>query len=235
MQKQRNRNNTQNPHACDTLDDAKNILFWNWTSNLSTHIKTLISFQLLNVIRHNSVIIIVGETGSGKTTQLTQVGMGVTKLSVIVTSLLLIVNYECLVCFLLFPFLLGSVPSLVFLLLECMLRTNNALLCQTWKKVQTLQKLNKQNKADAWNVLFDQEKVPILMVDLRLLFSWHSSHTHTHTHTHIIKVGCADNSVRVALKCGVGTKGTHYTLQPRQTIDVTALLFTLHHRPVSLS
>ena len=30
-------------------------------------------FQLLNVIRDNSVIIIVGETGSGKTTQLTQV------------------------------------------------------------------------------------------------------------------------------------------------------------------
>jgi len=30
-------------------------------------------FQLLNVIRDNSVVIIVGETGSGKTTQLTQV------------------------------------------------------------------------------------------------------------------------------------------------------------------
>lgn len=29
-------------------------------------------FQLLNVIRENSVVIIVGETGSGKTTQLTQ-------------------------------------------------------------------------------------------------------------------------------------------------------------------
>ena len=28
--------------------------------------------QLLNVIRENSVVIIVGETGSGKTTQLTQ-------------------------------------------------------------------------------------------------------------------------------------------------------------------
>lgn len=32
-----------------------------------------LSFQLLTVIRDNSVIIIVGETGSGKTTQLTQV------------------------------------------------------------------------------------------------------------------------------------------------------------------
>lgn len=29
-------------------------------------------FQLLNVIRDNPVVIIVGETGSGKTTQLTQ-------------------------------------------------------------------------------------------------------------------------------------------------------------------
>ena len=29
--------------------------------------------ELLNVIRDNSVVIIVGETGSGKTTQLTQV------------------------------------------------------------------------------------------------------------------------------------------------------------------
>ena len=28
--------------------------------------------QLLNIIRDNSVVIIVGETGSGKTTQLTQ-------------------------------------------------------------------------------------------------------------------------------------------------------------------
>ena len=32
-----------------------------------------ISFQLLNIIRDNSVVVIVGETGSGKTTQLTQV------------------------------------------------------------------------------------------------------------------------------------------------------------------
>ena len=31
------------------------------------------SFQLLSVIRDNSVIVVVGETGSGKTTQLTQV------------------------------------------------------------------------------------------------------------------------------------------------------------------
>lgn len=30
-------------------------------------------FQLLNVIRENQVVVIVGETGSGKTTQLTQV------------------------------------------------------------------------------------------------------------------------------------------------------------------
>ena len=30
-------------------------------------------FQLLNIIRDNSVVVIVGETGSGKTTQLTQV------------------------------------------------------------------------------------------------------------------------------------------------------------------
>jgi HrpA-like RNA helicase len=33
-----------------------------------------VSLQLLNVIRDNQVVIIVGETGSGKTTQLTQVG-----------------------------------------------------------------------------------------------------------------------------------------------------------------
>jgi pre-mRNA-splicing factor ATP-dependent RNA helicase DHX38/PRP16 len=32
----------------------------------------LYCLQLLNVIRENSVVIIVGETGSGKTTQLTQ-------------------------------------------------------------------------------------------------------------------------------------------------------------------
>lgn len=32
-------------------------------------------FQLLNVIRDNNVIVIVGETGSGKTTQLTQVSV----------------------------------------------------------------------------------------------------------------------------------------------------------------
>lgn len=31
-----------------------------------------ISLQLLNVIRENNVVIVVGETGSGKTTQLTQ-------------------------------------------------------------------------------------------------------------------------------------------------------------------
>lgn len=29
--------------------------------------------ELLNIVRDNSVVIIVGETGSGKTTQLTQV------------------------------------------------------------------------------------------------------------------------------------------------------------------
>lgn len=29
--------------------------------------------ELLNVIRENSIVIVVGETGSGKTTQLTQV------------------------------------------------------------------------------------------------------------------------------------------------------------------
>ncbi len=33
--------------------------------------------ELLSVIRDNSVVIIVGETGSGKTTQLTQVCIGV--------------------------------------------------------------------------------------------------------------------------------------------------------------
>ena len=31
--------------------------------------------ELLNIIRDNSVVIIVGETGSGKTTQLTQVSI----------------------------------------------------------------------------------------------------------------------------------------------------------------
>ena len=33
----------------------------------------VVVLQLLNVVRENSIIIIVGETGSGKTTQLTQV------------------------------------------------------------------------------------------------------------------------------------------------------------------
>ncbi len=32
----------------------------------------MLIFQLLKIIRENSVIIVVGETGSGKTTQLTQ-------------------------------------------------------------------------------------------------------------------------------------------------------------------
>ena len=36
-------------------------------------IKLTLLFQLLNIIRDNSIIVIVGETGSGKTTQLTQV------------------------------------------------------------------------------------------------------------------------------------------------------------------
>jgi len=40
-------------------------------------------FQLLNIIRDNSVVIIVGETGSGKTTQLTQVS---TKYTIIVDT-----------------------------------------------------------------------------------------------------------------------------------------------------
>lgn len=35
----------------------------------------VIVLQLLNVVRENSIIIIVGETGSGKTTQLTQVSI----------------------------------------------------------------------------------------------------------------------------------------------------------------
>lgn len=34
--------------------------------------QSILVFQLLSVIRDNSVVIIVGETGSGKTTQLTQ-------------------------------------------------------------------------------------------------------------------------------------------------------------------
>ena len=34
---------------------------------------SFVSFQLLNIVRDNQVIIVVGETGSGKTTQLTQV------------------------------------------------------------------------------------------------------------------------------------------------------------------
>lgn len=38
-----------------------------------------INFQLLNVIRDNSIVIIVGETGSGKTTQLTQVAKALVK------------------------------------------------------------------------------------------------------------------------------------------------------------
>ena len=33
----------------------------------------VVVLQLLNVVRENSIVIIVGETGSGKTTQLTQV------------------------------------------------------------------------------------------------------------------------------------------------------------------
>ena len=35
-----------------------------------------VPLQLLRVIRENNVVIVVGETGSGKTTQLTQVRMG---------------------------------------------------------------------------------------------------------------------------------------------------------------
>ena len=31
--------------------------------------------ELLNIIRENNIVIVVGETGSGKTTQLTQVGL----------------------------------------------------------------------------------------------------------------------------------------------------------------
>jgi pre-mRNA-splicing factor ATP-dependent RNA helicase DHX38/PRP16 len=37
--------------------------------------------ELLQIIRDNQVIIIVGETGSGKTTQLTQVRAGVDELN----------------------------------------------------------------------------------------------------------------------------------------------------------
>ena len=33
------------------------------------------ALQLLSIIRDNSVVVIVGETGSGKTTQLTQVSL----------------------------------------------------------------------------------------------------------------------------------------------------------------
>lgn len=32
-----------------------------------------LSSQLLNIVRDNQVVIVIGETGSGKTTQLTQV------------------------------------------------------------------------------------------------------------------------------------------------------------------
>ena len=35
-----------------------------------------VTMQLLRVIRENNVVIVVGETGSGKTTQLTQVRVG---------------------------------------------------------------------------------------------------------------------------------------------------------------
>ena len=42
-------------------------------STMLSDLVCTIVLQLLNVVRENSVIIIVGETGSGKTTQLTQV------------------------------------------------------------------------------------------------------------------------------------------------------------------
>lgn len=38
----------------------------------NTEISAL-SSQLLNIVRDNQVVIVIGETGSGKTTQLTQV------------------------------------------------------------------------------------------------------------------------------------------------------------------
>ena len=37
------------------------------------------SLQLLNIVRDNQVVIVVGETGSGKTTQLTQVRKNVNR------------------------------------------------------------------------------------------------------------------------------------------------------------
>lgn len=42
-------------------------------TNYSNHIHHACSPQLLNIVRDNQVVIVVGETGSGKTTQLTQV------------------------------------------------------------------------------------------------------------------------------------------------------------------
>jgi len=45
------------------------VLLWNPWFMLSP----FAVFQLLKIIRENSIVIIVGETGSGKTTQLTQV------------------------------------------------------------------------------------------------------------------------------------------------------------------
>ena len=41
---------------------------------LSSATSGSVCFQLLQIIRENNIVIIVGETGSGKTTQLTQVG-----------------------------------------------------------------------------------------------------------------------------------------------------------------
>ena len=46
--------------------------------------------QLLRVIRENNIVIVVGETGSGKTTQLTQVRVGVGEWNETLRSILML-------------------------------------------------------------------------------------------------------------------------------------------------
>ena len=54
------------------LKVEKRQIFWCFICK-STALTSVLSSQLLNIVRDNQVVIVIGETGSGKTTQLTQV------------------------------------------------------------------------------------------------------------------------------------------------------------------